>query len=321
MREPVALQQLVDNANEILDDVFAALEAGQVRSDTAISPLAWDIGSRRAQTGVHPKESLDAASIFFKVALPALSAALQSRPDYARLFNIAALTLEQAISSRIRAASASYTSFLLNRVHSVQTEERRRIARDLHDRIGHGVSVAHQQLELYQRNRISEPVRASDNVKLAEQAIQETMRNLRQVTSELHPHDSLKSLEKALLGYLETVDTRGVNVRLQINGDEEWALPDVRDESFLIIREAVRNALAHARASQILIRIDIAPDELRGIVQDDGRGIPKVRPASSGMGLQSMRERAELLGGSVVVSSEPGKGTSVELCMPRSDAP
>ncbi|MFB9626056.1 sensor histidine kinase [Nonomuraea helvata] len=311
---------MVDNANEILDDVFAALEAGQIPTDTTISPLAWDIGTDRAEAGVHPKESLDAASVFFKVALPALSIALENRPDYPRLFTIAALTLEQAISSRIRAASASYTSFLLNRVHTVQTEERRRIARDLHDRIGYGVSVAHQQLELYQRNRVAEPVRASDNVKLAEQAIQEAMRKLRQVTSELHPHDSLKSLEKALLGYLETVDTHDVDVRLQINGDEEWALPDVRDESFLIVREAVRNALAHARASMILIRIDIAPHELRGIVQDNGRGIPRERPASSGMGLQSMRERAELLGGSVVVSSEAGRGTSVELCMPRSDA-
>ncbi|MGN9841676.1 ATP-binding protein [Nonomuraea sp. H19] len=304
------------NAEEILDDIVAALAAGKIQTGDSISRLAWEIGADRAEAGIHPKESLDAASIFFRVALPRLSSALADRPDYAELLNIVVLSLERSISTRIKAASASYTAFLLNRVHTVQIEERRRIARDLHDRIGHGISVAHQQLELHEHNRLTEPVRASGNVKLAEQAIQETMRNLRQVTSELHPNEPLKSLEKALLGYLDTVDCEAA-VRLQVNGDEAWASPQVRDESFLIFREAVRNALAHARASLILIRIDIAPHEMRGVVQDNGRGFTGERSDPSGMGLKSMRERAELLGGSVTVSSEPGKGTSVELYVPR----
>lgn len=317
VREPATLQQLVANAEEILDDVVSALDSGKIRNEDSLSRLALDIGADRAKAGIHPKESLDAASIFFRVALLPLSKALEGRPDYSALFNVVALSLEHSISARIRAASASYTAFLLNRVHTVQMEERRRIARDLHDRIGHGISVAHQQLELHEHNRLSEPVRASDNVKIAEQAIQETMRNLRQVTSELHPNEPLKSLEKALLGYLDSVDTREVAVRLQVNGDESWASPEVCDESFLIFREAVRNALAHARASLILIQIDIAPHEMRGIVQDNGRGISGERSDSSGLGLTSMQERAKFLGGAVTVSSEPGKGTAVELYVPR----
>ncbi|MEU0572304.1 sensor histidine kinase [Nonomuraea sp. NPDC005983] len=311
---------MIANAEEILADVVTALQAGKVRTDDSYSRLAWDIGADRAQAGIHPKESLEAASIFFRVALPALSESMVELPDFARLFNIVALSLEHSISARIRAASAAYTGFLLNRVHDVQVEERHRIARELHDRIGHGISVAHQQLELHEFNRLSEPTRASGNVKLAEQAIQETMQNLRQVTSELHPNEPLKSLEKALLCYLETVDTREVTVRLHVNGDETWAPPEVRDESFLIFREGVRNALAHARASVILIQIDIAPHEMRGTVQDNGRGFAEEGVSGSAMGLRSMRERAELLGGSVVVSSEQGKGTTVDFHVPMHEA-
>ncbi|GII02790.1 two-component sensor histidine kinase [Planobispora takensis] len=310
------MRQLISNAEEILDDVVMALSEGRVPTEASISRLAWDIGADRAEAGIHPKESLDAASIFFRVALPSLSEALMPFPDFVRLFNIVAMSLEHSISARIRTASASYTGFLLNRLHNVQVEERHRIARELHDRIGHGISVAHQQLELHEYNLLAEPARASGNVKLAERAIQETMRNLRQVTSELYPNEPLKSLEKALLGYLDTVDTRETAVGLHINGDEAWASPEVRDESFLIFREALRNALGHARASAVLIRIDIAPHEMRGIVQDNGCGFSGKESASSGMGLRSMRERAELLGGSVVVSSEPGKGTSVEFHVP-----
>ncbi|MDP9861392.1 MULTISPECIES: sensor histidine kinase [Streptosporangium] len=311
------LRQMMANAEEILSDVATALETGKVQTDDSHSLLAWDIGADRAGAGIHPKESLDAASIFFRIALSTLSELLREHPDYVRLFNIVTLSLEQSISTRIRAASESYTSFLLNKMHEVQVEERRRIARELHDRIGHGISVVHQQLELYEFHHSTEPARALVNVELAEQAIQETMRNLRQVTSELHPHEPLKSLEKALLGYLATVETGDVAVHLHVNGDETWASPEVRDESFLIFREATRNALAHAQASMILIRIDIAPHELLGFVRDNGRGFAVDQvPNTGSMGLISMRERAELLGGTITVTSDPVEGTCVDLHMP-----
>ncbi|MCG5213818.1 histidine kinase [Streptosporangium soli] len=311
------MRQLLANADEILNDVAVALEAGKVRSDDPHSRLARDIGTDRAEAGVHPRESLEAASLLFGIALETLGDRLRGHAEYARLFTIVVLSLEHSISTRIRAASASYTSFLLNRMHEVQVEERRRIARELHDRIGHGMSVAHQQLELHEFHRSREPARAVVNVELAGQAVQETMRNLRQVTSELHPHEPLKSLEKALLGYLGSVDTKAMTVHLHVNGDETWASPEVRDESFLIFREAARNALAHSGASVILIRIDIAPHELLGFVKDDGHGFcPEEATRKQSMGLISMRERAQLLGGTVTVTSEPQEGTCVELHVP-----
>src|SRR5262249_14363388 len=150
-----------------------------------------------------------------------------------------ALTLEQSIGVRIREASASYTAFLLNRIQEAQTDERRRIARELHDRIGHGMSVTHRQLELYTLYRDTEPAKASIKVETAQEAILESMRNLRAVASDLYVQEPVSSLEKALLNYLQTAGTpEQTTVRVLVNGDERWAPPDIIDEAFLIAREA-----------------------------------------------------------------------------------
>ncbi|MCK2216264.1 histidine kinase [Actinomadura sp. ATCC 31491] len=230
--------------------------------------------------------------------------------------------MEESLSRRIRESAESYHSFLLNQVNRAQEEERRRIARELHDRIGHGISVAHQQLALSEAYRVADSARASAKISVVQQAILETMENLRQLTSELHPQTPLRGLEKALMGFLEAVEDDGVNVALTVNGDESWAAPRVLDEAFLIVREAVRNALSHGGPAMILVRVNIAPHELFASVQDNGCGFDQAAVRGhGGVGLTSMRERAELLGGRAVVSSEPGQGCLVELFIPLARQP
>ncbi len=107
-----------------------------------------------------------------------------------------------------------------------------------------------------------------------------------------------------------------VAVRLQVNGDETWAPPAIRDESFLVIREAIRNALAHGDPGIVLIRVDIAPHEVRAWVEDDGSGFDITAQDSERGGLLSMRERSELMGGSISIMSKPGWGSQVELVVP-----
>ncbi|MFB9879233.1 sensor histidine kinase [Planobispora siamensis] len=234
----------------------------------------------------------------------------------AELIVLAVAGLEESLSRRVRESADGYHSFLLNLVHEAQEEERRRIARELHDRIGHGLSVAHQQLALSEAYRASDSARASAKIGMVQQAIQETMENLRQLTSELHPRTPVKSLEKSLMGFLEEVEDDEVSVALDVSGDESWAEPWVREEAFLIVREGVRNALSHGSPPMVLIRVNIAPHELSASVLDNGRGFDPAAPCGHGVGMTSMRERAELLGGRVVVTSEVGQGCLVELFIP-----
>ncbi|MGC5015523.1 sensor histidine kinase [Streptosporangium sp. DT93] len=267
---------------------------------------------------MHPKASLEAGSLFFRAALRHLTCRITEAYEYpADVIVLAIGGMEESLSQRVRESADGYHSFLLNQVQEKQEEERRRIARDLHDRIGHGVSVAHQQLALSEVYRPVDAARAGAKIGLAQQAVRETMENLRQITSELHPQIPVRSLEKSLLGFLETVEDEVVSVRLDVNGDESWARPRVLDEAFLIVREAVRNALGHGRPKAVLVRVNIAPHELSASVQDNGRGFDPGRPREhGGVGLTSMRERAELLGGRVLISSGPGNGCLVELFLP-----
>jgi signal transduction histidine kinase len=315
-RDAAALGQAMLNAEQILDDVTSAIRTGNTAPDDAYRLIAWEIGASRAQAGVHPEQSLLAASVWFGTVVRSLASQLASDPQSLSLFMVAVLGLERSINLRIRESSASYASFLLNMAREARTRERRSIVRELHDRIGYGVSVAQRHLELFELHWPANPTVAAAKVEMAQQAIREIMMNLRSLTSDLYPPEPLNNLEKALVRYIESCGRDDVNIRLQVNGDETWAKPVVLDESFLIMREAARNALSHGAPSMVLIRVDIAPHELRGSVKDDGTGFLQESHTSDGVGLITMRERAHGIGGRLVLTSRPGNGTHVELFVP-----
>lgn len=148
---------------------------------------------------------------------------------------------------------------------------------------------------------------------IAREVLVEGMRRLRVVTSDVR-EPPVPSLERALIRYLDSVQANA-EVRLNISGDEAFAPPVVLDEAFLILQEAVRNALTHASPQVVLVGVELDPKELRAWVLDDGCGFVVTPPAPGG-GLGSMRERAALIGGRVSVSSMPGHGTRVDLRIP-----
>ena len=113
------------------------------------------------------------------------------------------------------------------------------------------------------------------------------------------------------------MESEDVDTPLEVNGDEAWAQPLVLDETFLIVREAAHNALTHGDPKIVRIRVNIAPHELQASIEDNGCGFTASDLSrSDGVGMSSMRERAELLGGALSVSSWPNSGTIVDLSVP-----
>ena len=109
------------------------------------------------------------------------------------------------------------------------------------------------------------------------------------------------------------------DVRLRVSGDESWASPAVVDEVFLILREAIRNAVRHGLPQRLLIGVALTPQELHAWVEDDGRGFVFTgwgEQVFGGVGLASMQERAALIEGRITIDSAPGQGTHVELSVP-----
>lgn len=308
-------QQASAKSAEILSDLEVSVRANSVKVDEHYKPLVCSIDETEAVGKLHPTDMQRAGTIFFNVTLDALTRHVNDDPSLIPSFVIAIRALNESIDRRIRETTLTFTGYLLDRVHRAHLDERRRIARELHDRLGEGVSGALRQLELHELTETEQPIEPAPHTTLAKEALVEAIDRLRLVVSDLR-RDPVTSLEKALNDYTSSFAT-DVDVRLRVSGDESWAVPTVLDETFMIIREALRNAIAHGAPQQVLIDVDLAPHKLRARVEDDGRGFDPGRYVTARTaGLATMQERAALIGGSLSVSSSSGLGTRVELLVP-----
>jgi signal transduction histidine kinase len=224
--------------------------------------------------------------------------------------------LNRWIGKRVRGSADGDMARYENRVYEARLDERRRIARELHDRLGEVLTVGLRQLDL--EEILAQETPAGQSV-IAREVLVEAMRRLRLVTSGLRD-EPVTSFEKALTDFLNRL-CADADVHLVVLGDETWASAEIIDEAFLIVREALRNALTHGVPQSVVVGVEVTRRELRAWVDDDGKGFvigDDAESPAAGTGLATMRERAALLGGSLAISSKPGRGTSVELTVPLS---
>lgn len=316
--DPWTHKQVMRHAAEVIADVAAVVAGNLTRPRDHGEFLALLIGEGQADSRLCPADLLRAVTVFFEVTVRSLGSHVRSDPSLLPCFVTAVIALNESIGRQVNEGPRAYASLLLERVDQAHTEERRRIARDLHDQLGESMSVALRQFELFELASERELAAASAGATSARgasvrEAITETMRRLRVVTSDLR-QEAARSLENSLVMYLDSVSSEA-DVRLRVSGNEGWVPPAVIGEAFLIIREAIRNALTHGDPRTLLIDIILAPHELHAWVEDDGCGF-LVSAVSAGIGLSSMRERAALLNGRLTVASTLGQGTQMELLIP-----
>ncbi|HEY0932687.1 MAG TPA: ATP-binding protein [Trebonia sp.] len=308
------VEQATATAADVIADVVHSVRAAAVRIDDRHLPDAWAITRAGNEEGLSPADGLTVAVTLLNLMLAALTAYVTADQELMPCFTIATTALNESISRRMQAVASACDASVLDRIHRAQADERRRIARDLHDRVGEALSVGIRRLDLLEMAGLAE---RPDQARIAREALVEVMRRIRVVTSDLR-EPPVQSLEKALIGYLESVRA-DAEVRVRISGDEVWAPPAVLDEVFLIVREAVRNALKHGDPRLVLIGVELSSRELTAWVIDDGGGFDPAGVtgrAAAGTGLASMRERASLMGGRLMVSSMPRYGTRIELHVP-----
>jgi len=219
---------------------------------------------------------------------------------------------------------------------SVRSEaaERQRIGRELHDRVAHTMGVAHQNLQLYAVYAKSDPTRAADKLKRATEATKTALEQTRDLSAQLARQgmeETHEGLGAALRELLDTYVPEGVETALSVEGAESAVPPHVADQAYLVMREAVRNAVEHSGCGRVEVSIEVQDAGLWGSVEDDGTGFdPREDPDDTrsgrgdggpdeGVGLRSMRKRAELLGGRLNLDSEFGSGTVVEVWVPLED--
>jgi PAS domain S-box-containing protein len=200
-----------------------------------------------------------------------------------------------------------------------QAEERKRISRELHDRVAHAMGVVHQNLELHDALKRSNPKMAQAKISLAKEVTKESIRLTRDLAEELRSAEAHGDLSGALSSLLEAVVPPDMECGISVEGDETLVPPHVSEQLFVILREGLRNAVSHSGAKRIDVRVCVSTAEVLGYVKDDGRGFAE-EDASVGGGLRSMRERANLVGGTLELSSALGVGTAIKARIPLNES-
>lgn len=195
-------------------------------------------------------------------------------------------------------------------------EERNRLARELHDSVTQTLFSLNLTADAATELIDVDPERAKIEVKRVAELAQSALREMRDLVFELRPaaveHEGLAT---ALRKHVDLVRrSYGVNIDLAIAGSREL-LPPYEAAIFRIIQEALNNALKHAAATSIRIELALDNGAVHASVCDDGVGFnPRALPIrAKHLGLASMQERAQDLGGELVIASQPGAGTAVSL--------
>ncbi len=231
----------------------------------------------------------------------------------------AAVILESLHFARQEQQAASEIRTLYHRVVAAQEVERGRLARDLHDGVLQDLCAMSRDLKALESKPPGDENTLSDLATRSGDAVH----TLRAICNDLRPPLLQQGLAAALEGLIKQVTTAArPSISLDLPGGDVKLPDETAVAVFRIAQEALRNAVRHADASEIEVRLTDYPDRLRLTVTDDGRGIPGGTDAGrfvaqGHFGLAGMRERAAMIGGRLDVQTAPDYGTVVVLELPR----
>lgn len=197
--------------------------------------------------------------------------------------------------------------------------ERHRIARELHDRMLQALATLALRLEACRKQPLRDPEELSRELKLMQEMAVHSMSDIRQFLSgkdvpSIAPGTLVESLKEEMK-FLR--DGLGVHVIFEHEPEEIQLAPEVERELYFALREGLMNIAKHSQASRALIVLKEAGRQITGSVEDDGIGFDSNGVKDNGtLGLRTMRERIDKLGGAFEIRSSPGKGTRISFTAP-----
>ncbi len=243
------------------------------------------------------------------------------------------LELEQRVKGRTAELEELYEQVqlkdrergeLLGKIITAQEEERRRIARELHDDISQTLTGLAISLKSIKGLIASDPDMARKELESLQQSARRTVENVRRLILDLRPSllDDL-GLVPAISWYVENyLAPAGVEAKLEVTGLEERLPSSTEIALFRIVQEALTNIVKHSQSRTARICLKFTPSAIVGDIEDDGVGFEfdKVRRSRNNrMGLMGMVERIELIKGKMDIESEPRKGARIHFEIPRQE--
>ncbi|HET9144019.1 sensor histidine kinase [Actinophytocola sp.] len=212
------------------------------------------------------------------------------------------------------AAVATHAERLVGQVARLATaNERARLARDMHDSLGHHLTVIAVQLEKAAAFRDRDPAAAGQALADARASTRHALEEVRRSVGALRDGDGGFALGAALRQLVARLDDEGFTVDLDVTGDESRFDGAALIALYRAAQEGLTNASRHAGASRVTIRLRMDDRTANLVVADDGRGFSG---APTGFGLRGMDERLRSVGGSLSVSSAPAEGTRLVASVP-----
>jgi len=217
------------------------------------------------------------------------------------------LEINTDITARKRAEESARR--LSGRILSLQDDERRRIARGLHDSLGQYLAALKMNLDVFRTSKDDKAKLASDCAEIVDKCLNET----RTISHLLHPPLLDEAgFDSAARWYVDGFSQRsGIKVNLNLPQKLSRMHRDVEVALFRAVQECLTNVHRHSGSSVVDVRLSLSAKQIRLEIKDDGRGIPQERlrslnqgAADAGVGLAGMRERIRELGGSLEIRSE-----------------
>jgi signal transduction histidine kinase len=230
-----------------------------------------------------------------------------------------AILTERQSREKLALAHEQLREYALRIESQATLQERNRIARDIHDSLGHSLTALNLQLETALKLWTVDPTKATNFLVQAKRLGSTALQDVRHSVSALRS-DPLqgRSLEEAIASLSEELHhstniSPTCNIRLR-----RPIPPDLATVIYRIIQEAITNICKYANATEVKIQLQASPTQLDLMIQDNGRGF-QVNQNISGFGLQGMRERTLAQGGQFEIDSAPGAGCRItaKFTLPR----
>lgn len=227
-----------------------------------------------------------------------------------------------------RLAAVEELRALAHHLQSIREEEKIRIARELHDELGHSLTALKMDLAwlesgIAKTGQISPRQVMLEKARSMSKLIDTTIDHMRKIVSELRPSvlDHLGLTAAIEWQVMDFQNRTGIKCFLQSSQEDMNLGKDLNTALFRVFQEVMTNVARHSNAKNVDIRIERKNGLIQARISDDGKGIPAEHIAHPrSFGLMGMRERVVLLGGEIAITGQPQRGTTVLVKIPFSEA-
>lgn len=215
-----------------------------------------------------------------------------------------------------RTQAKALRNYATTREHLIASQERNRLARELHDTLAHSLAAVTVQLEAVKVIWETQPERAKKLIDESTETVRSGLRETRRALQALRA-ETLESLgfSESIHELAKTIQARyGFKVTANTMGDFTWLTNEQEHVLYRIVQEAMQNSAKHAHAKHVSIQVQANDTVIYMSIKDDGIGFdPKVIDGNAHFGLQGMRERAQLIGADLSMTSQANQGTTTKV--------